>query len=233
MLDASARRLRETLAPDAVVLDVGGAALPFARADWVMDICAYEDRGQLGGDVRRPEQRFGPDTWVQRDICAREPWPFEDDFFDFAICSHTLEDVRDPVWVCAELQRVSRAGYIEVPTIRQELTFAIQGPWTGWGHHHWLAQVQEGGIDFVFKHHVVHADGRHLPPGSIESLSPSERVQCLWWEGSFAARERLLLTAQELDGFIASLVGSGPPPTTKGKGSRRAKLAALARWLHR
>jgi ubiquinone/menaquinone biosynthesis C-methylase UbiE len=43
---------------------------------------------------------FTRDTWVQRDICDHEPWPFEDRQFDFVVCSHTLEDVRDPVWVC-------------------------------------------------------------------------------------------------------------------------------------
>jgi SAM-dependent methyltransferase len=41
--------------------------------------------------------------------------PFVDGAFDYAICSHMLEHVTDPVAVVRELTRVSRAGYIEVP----------------------------------------------------------------------------------------------------------------------
>ena len=47
---------------------------------------------------RASDERFTADTWVVQDICT--PWPFADGQFDFAVCSHTLEDVRDPVFVC-------------------------------------------------------------------------------------------------------------------------------------
>ena len=51
------------------------------------------------------EERFAPERWVTRDICGREPWPFADGQFDFAVCAQTLEDVRDPVWACSEPAR--------------------------------------------------------------------------------------------------------------------------------
>ena len=98
----TAKRLSETLPHGARVLDVGGGAQPFPRADWVIDALAHEERASLGR-LEAGQERFGSDTWVQWDLCAREPWPFEDNFFDFAVCSHLLEDVRDPIWVCAEL----------------------------------------------------------------------------------------------------------------------------------
>ena len=72
------------------------------------------------------------------------------------VCAHTLEDVRDPVWVCSELARVGKAGYVEVPSRLEEQSYGFQGPWVGWGHHHWLADLTGDGIDFVFKHHVLH-----------------------------------------------------------------------------
>jgi hypothetical protein len=34
---------------------------------------------------------------------------------DVAICRHTLEDIANPVFLCRELSRVSRAGYVETP----------------------------------------------------------------------------------------------------------------------
>jgi methyltransferase family protein len=205
MLEESARLISERVGAEALVLDVGGAARPFARADWVLDLAPYEGRGQLGWVGDPAQQRFSRDTWVQRDICDREPWPFADRQFDFAICSHTLEDVRDPVWVAHELQRVAAAGYIEVPSLREELTHQIQGPWVGWGHHHWLVFVGEARIEFLFKHHVVNRQGSHLPAGSMINATPRDHVQTLWWEGSFEAREHFMLTAEELDGFLSQM----------------------------
>src|SRR5215212_2730078 len=115
---------------EAVVLDVGGWASPLARADWVIDLMPHETRG-LYGESDPARERFSGERWVERDICARDPWPFADGQFDFAVCSHTLEDVRDPVWVCSELARVARAGYVEVPSRLEEQAFGVHGPWVG------------------------------------------------------------------------------------------------------
>lgn len=206
MLEHSARLIRERVGADALVLDVGGGARPFPRADWVIDAVSYDARGQLGWNGNQADERFGVDSWIQRDICDREPWPFGDRQFGFAICSHTLEDVRDPIWVASELQRVAAAGYVEVPSLREELTYGIQGPWVGWGHHRWLVSVDSDGIEFLFKHHVVNRDGSHLAAGAMDGASPQERVQTLWWDGGFEARERFVWTAEELDAFLEGTV---------------------------
>lgn len=229
MLASSAQQIIRRLPDGARVIDVGGAGRPFARADWVIDLRAYGARGELGWDGgERSQERFTAETWVQRDVCDRRPWPFEDRFFDFAVCSHTLEDVRDPVWVASELQRVARAGYIEVPALAEELTYGVQGPWVGWGHHHWLVLASAGGIDFVFKHHVVNREDSHLPAGSAAGLSPEQRVQTLWWEDGFEARERFMLSAEELDGFLRSAVAG-----VGSRGTRAPRRGRLARILAR
>jgi SAM-dependent methyltransferase len=44
-----------------------------------------------------------------------ENLPFRDQAFDFVIASHVLEHSTDPARFLGELQRVARAGYIEVP----------------------------------------------------------------------------------------------------------------------
>lgn len=220
MLPASVKHISEALGEADVVLDVGGWGRPFTRADWVLDLMPYETRGLYGADGSGPE-RFSADTWIRRDICDREPWPFEDGSIDFAICSHTLEDVRDPVWVCAELNRVARAGYVEVPSRLEEQSYGFQGPWVGWGHHHWLIDVRPGEIEFVFKHHVMH--GRrsdHLPSSFHESLSPEQRVETLWWDGSFAFGERVIVSAEELDAYLAELVTRHAPPPRRWPWSR-------------
>src|SRR5438034_907021 len=172
MLPASARRISQRVGEDAQVLDVGGWANPFPRADWVIDLMPYETRGLYGAAPPGPE-RFDEGTWMRRDICDREPWPFEDDRFDFAICSQTLEDVRDPIWVCSELTRVARAGYAEVPSRLEEQCRGVNGPWVGWSHHHWLVDEVDGGLEFVLKPHMLHArDDLSFPPWVSTLLRP-------------------------------------------------------------
>jgi len=203
---ASAVERVERLPDDALVLDVGAWAKPLPRADWVLDLQPYETRGLYGHDGDPAAERFTADTWVQRDMCAREPWPFADDQFDFAVCAHTLEDVRDPVWVCQELSRVARAGYVEVPAPVEELTFGVQGPWVGWGHHHWLCLVEEGALTVVIKsHHLVRA-GDHLPAGTADGLSADERVQQLWWDAELRCTERVYAGPGEFDVFMRELL---------------------------
>jgi len=213
MLQSSRERILQRLSDDDLVLDVGGWASPLPRADWVIDLMPYETRGLYGDPPDPKAERFGPETWIRRDICDRAPWPFEDGRFDFVICSHTLEDVRDPVWVCAEIQRVGRAGYVEVPSRLEEQAYGIQGPWVGWGHHHWLIDVGGGEIEFVFKHHVLHGrETDHFPAGFADSLSPEQKVQALWWEDGFGCRERVIVEPDELDAYLADFVAAHRPP---------------------
>ena len=206
MLQENRERILRELPDDALVLDIGGWAKPFPRADWVVDMNAYESRG-LYGSEGGGDERFSAGTWVQQDVCDAAPLPFEDDRFDFVICSHTLEDVRDPVRVCSEMARVGRAGYIETPSRLEEQSYGFQGPWVGWGHHRWLVDVRGDRIEFVFKHHVMHGrESDHFPAGFHDTVPPAERVATLWWERSFEFRERFIADAEELDPYLADFV---------------------------
>lgn len=202
----SARERIEALPDEARVLDVGGWAAPLARADAVLDLLPYATRGLYGPAVDPAGERFGEDTWVQRDICASDPWPYEDDAFDFAVCAHTLEDVRDPVRVCEELSRVARAGYVEVPAPVEELTYGLHGEWVGWSHHHWITELRDGGLVFTMKPHLLVAEGRHLPAGATAGLAPADVVLQLWWQGRVEAREQVLVGAEDFDAWLGSLL---------------------------
>ena len=157
---------------------------------------------------------------MQRDICDREPWPFADNQLDFVVCSHTLEDVRDPIWVCSELNRVANAGYIEVPSRLEEQTYGFQGPWTGWSHHRWLIDIDDGTVTFVHKSGVLERDDAHFPPDFRNTLSAEERVATLWWQDSFDYQERLFWDASEFDAYVSE------PVLARGKLTRR-------RWRRR
>jgi len=227
LLAESRKRVLESLDQDALVLDVGGWAHPLSRADWVIDLMPFETRG-LYGEPDPDVARFTAETWVQQDVCGTEPWPFADDQFDFVICSHTLEDVRDPVRVCAEMTRVGKAGYIEVPARSEEQTYGVHGPWVGWSHHHWLIDMEDGGLEFVFKTHLLHGRPEFwIPLEWTEALAPTQRVSMLFWEGSISCHERVFYEPEELHAWLAEVGDKYGAPV----GGSDADARAVSRGL--
>jgi hypothetical protein len=216
MLEANAARLLDSLPAQALVLDVGGWACPFNRAQWILDAEPFETRGFYRTFGAAPSQGgarewFCRDTWVQRDICGREPWPFGDKQFDFVICSHTLEDVRDPLGVCAELVRVGKAGYIEVPSRAFESTLGMERPhMAGLSHHRWLIDIDGSEIRFLQKYHMIHSHWRFtVPKAYLQTRAPEAAVQWLWWNDTFRFRELtihgVVEQERELEQFAAAL----------------------------
>jgi Methyltransferase domain len=196
LLERNVAALLERLSPSDVVLDVGGWACPFNRAQWVLDAQPYETRGfyrTFGGPQSQGGDRecFTRDTWIVRDICDHAPWPIADKQFDFAICSHTLEDLRDPLWVCHELARVAKAGYVEVPSRLFESTLGVERPGqAGLSHHRWLIEISDNHLKFMQKYHMIHADWRfHLPARFKKRLTPETSVSWLWWQDAFSCEE--------------------------------------------
>lgn len=209
MHEANVERVLTLIGPSDRVLDIGGWARPFNRADYVMDAEPYDTRGWLGMAAQGGRsERFSRDTWIQRDICARAPFPFGDKELDFVVCSHTLEDIRDPLWVCSEMIRVARRGYIEVPSRQAESSRGVEPGQVGWSHHRWLVEIDDDSIVFLMKYHRIHSHWRlSLPHSYLLSLSEAARVQWLFWEGSFAFRERTIHGPEnierELDAYVA------------------------------
>jgi hypothetical protein len=215
-------RILAAIRPPDVVLDVGGWACPFNRADHVIDAEPYETRGYYktvglpasqGGD----REHFTAATWHRRDICAKEPFPFPDKSIDFVICSHVLEDIRDPLWVCAEMIRVAKRGYVEVPSRLAETCRGWESDRiAGLSHHRWLVDVDEpaAAVRFTPKYHMIHAHPRfNLPPRFFRDLPEERKVSYLFWEGSFTFAEvsihGLGNIAAELEGFATR---HRPPP---------------------
>jgi hypothetical protein len=213
--------------PSDLVLDVGGWSRPHPRADWVIDLQPYETRGWYEWGLGAPKlhtapERFSAGTWLELDICGPGPWPFADKMFAFAICSHTLEDVRDPVRVCAELTRVARAGYVETPAAVIELTRGVQSPhWCGWNHHRWLVEREDAGLVFRAKPHHVHSP---LFPAvrSPRFLRQAESQPLrLAWRDELPVREAVTLTEwDELDRELGRIVAEGSRPDPVGASER-------------
>lgn len=210
MHEPNVDRILASLAPTDVVLDIGGWARPFNRANYVIDAEPYATRGYYGAALPAQgptREHFTEDRWIQRDICDKTPFPFGDKEIDFVVCSHTLEDVRDPLWVCSEMVRVAKRGYIEVPSRLAETCRGVEPGQVGWTHHRWLVDIEPGQVRFLMKYHMLHSHWRYSFPASyLRGLPADRRVQWLDWEGSFAFSETTIHgldnIARELEGFV-------------------------------
>ncbi|MDB5353356.1 MAG: methylase [Planctomycetota bacterium] len=197
MLDANEQDVLARIRPGDVVLDIGGWARCFNRANYVLDLFPYETRGRCYKDAMDlgpqggPVEHFSAETWICRDLCDHTPWPFADKSIDFCTCSHTLEDLRDPLWLCHEMIRVAKRGYIEVPSMAFELSRGREpGVPVGLSHHKWIVDVTGSGVTFIPKLHFVHGE-RHLslPAKFGGSLPPDRLVSWLFWEDGFTYAE--------------------------------------------
>lgn len=101
----SLRRLHCPVEANALVLEVGAGGNPYFRSNVLVD--AYESTG---------ERHWVPLTMDRPTVLVfAENLPFKDKEFDFVIASHVLEHSQDPIRFLEEIQRVAKAGYIEVP----------------------------------------------------------------------------------------------------------------------
>jgi len=197
-----ANRIESMLSSDALVVDVGGGMAAFPRADWIIDAVPFDERGQLlKGRDTTDENRFNRDTWVQVDLCSRQSWPFEDNQFDFAVCSHVLEDVRDPIWVSSEISRIAKAGYIEVPSRAVEQSKGVEHPrFAGYYHHRWLVTDRDGVLEFRQKPHLLHVTQGAIVSkvGFWRDINPQHQITAHYWDGELRCDEVLEFDEQEV-----------------------------------
>jgi hypothetical protein len=193
----SLRALRER-SPDARILDVGGSYAPCRSATHIVDILPFSAlmRANAYGDG---ELRVTPETYHQLDICAAR-FPFPDKSVDFVICRHTLEDLRDPIAVCREMNRVGRSGYVECPSRVYESTKGVERPWwAGHYHHRSFLEVTGARIDFQFKpHNLSSARAFHFRRWPWQQMRDRYRVVSLSWSGSFEYAEGVILDYNEV-----------------------------------
>jgi SAM-dependent methyltransferase len=212
MRQTSQKKIEESVG-NGVVLDIGGWGNPFHRANYVVDMFPYETRGiavhgighlpvtQLYSEPL-PGEHFRKDTWIIHDICSEIPLPFPDKMFDFVICSHTLEDVRDPLRACSEIIRVGRAGYIETPSRIGESI--LWNGMVGAAHHRWLVDAVGNRLEFRMKHYFLHTNPHFYISTSFARKIPFEdRYMCFFWEDSF---EYIEISGYEYYGETAAFI---------------------------
>lgn len=174
------------------VLDIGGWGGTLNRATHVMDINPYKTRNKIHQIGEK--EHYSEETWVERDICDREPFPYPDKFFDFVFCSHTLEDIRDPIWVCSEMKRIAKRGYIEFPSPKYELSRGVEGfegrGFVGNAHHRWVIFVEKNKVQFLQKHHFLNGRRRFsIPYAYYKKMRAEDKVSFMIFGEDFKFEE--------------------------------------------
>jgi len=82
-----------------------------------------------------------PDSWVKilEDIQ-------KDGKYDFCICTHTLEDIMNPNYVCEQMSKIAKSGYIAFPSKYRELSRFEYTGYRGYIHHRWIFTVYNNNI---------------------------------------------------------------------------------------
>lgn len=113
--DYQTRYLKFEIRPGDLVLDIGSGSDPFPLATHLADRFLEPTEHRDGALITNK-------PLVAADVDAL---PFRNKSFDFVYCAHILEHVADPVRACSEIMRVGKRGYIETPTMAEDILFAF------------------------------------------------------------------------------------------------------------
>jgi len=213
MLKKNVDIILKQIGPNDKVLDIGGWIAPFNRANYVIDIMPHETRGIFGHSG--PEKEFFTrDRWIIHDVSSVKPLPFNDKEIDYVVCSHLLEDIRDPIRLCSEIIRVGKRGYVEVPSRTIESTMGAESKenfYAGYYHHRWLIEIANSEIVFRHKSHLLHSSSRfHLPKKYLKKMKEEDKVSYMFWEGFFEYKEIIQVSyckvMEELENFARSKI---------------------------
>lgn len=176
------------------ILDVGGSVKTYPGTTHVIDI--------------RNKPKNLDIEYMQMDVCSGK-WPYPDKFFDFVNCGDLLEDVKDPIHVCKELIRVAKAGRVNVPSFKAELSHGVDSwprkdDYVGYCHHRWICYVQENRLYFAPKWATVHTF-KWYPDNKYWN----EHIK-IRWKDTFEYEELLFLSWDNYYNFLKHITGKNP-----------------------
>lgn len=196
---------------NAKVLEIGPSVKPHCRAT------AWLDK-RFGSEDGQRAQRCSPlgrDPGFENRITYYEDdrFPFEDNAFDYVICSHVIEHIPRAALATfiREMQRVAPCGYIEVPLFLYELVFPQEV-------HLWHIAHQNNTLLLAPKQ--ADPDEAWSLTGTLAKALGAVSFRCTSLPSPVLSRFRMAGHHQ--------LRGAGPYPLSIGIPRRLRRLAACA-----
>ena len=136
--------------PNYCVVDIGGEAGGSWSNNYI-DVCV---------DINAQDSTSNRPQLMRIDICDRQQWDrllehvAEHGLFDYCICTHTLEDIYNPVEALRLMPKIAREGIIATPSVNTELS-CHEGGYLGYIHHRWIFTARGSQILVVPKLSVL------------------------------------------------------------------------------
>lgn len=129
---------------DFKVIDIGGVfngwSMPYIDA--IIDFnCEYIENTNTDTNIKM----FNFDITDPNKYSEIDKYILENGKFDFAICTHVLEDIMNPVFVSEQIVKIAKEGYIAFPSKYRELC-RFQGQYRGYIHHRWIFDIKNDNI---------------------------------------------------------------------------------------
>ena len=160
--------------PNYRVIDIGGDAIGWSApiVDMVVDINSEPSEKSMKFDICKVSE------WDRLlELVAR------DGLYDYAICTHTLEDVYNPFTALEFLPKIARAGIITMPSVITELSRIESKSYLGFIHHRWIFDKQGDEMLVVPKLSMLET----LVEDTIKQDLDRDEI-CYEWEGSIEYR---------------------------------------------
>jgi hypothetical protein len=139
---------------DYKILDIGGAKekhFPekFNFIDYVLDINSADTQNSsvksILGNINEEKAFIELEDYVEKN-----------GKFDYCICTHVLEDIRNPQMVIDKINKISKAGLISFPSKYLEMSrFEKPYMFRGFHHHRWIFTISQNTLVGIPKINMI------------------------------------------------------------------------------
>jgi hypothetical protein len=157
------------------IIDIGGAnSFCHGYLDAIIDIREpqADAKHKFVGDIDFPE------IWdkIHAHVKKHGKW-------DYAVCTHTLEDVNNPLMATRNIEQIAHAGLIIIPSKYRELA-RFSGAFRGFIHHRWIFDIRDDTLVALPK--INYIETAHFDR-AVHDL-PGREELVVEWEGSIGMK---------------------------------------------
>ena len=165
----------KSLNPEFKIIDIGGSANNWAAgvSDAIVDI---------NMPLETDRKYFAMNVNYESEYTELLEYVSDVGKFDFAICSHILEDISTPAVLIKMLSKIAHGGYISFPSKYCELQLR-EGNYVGSIHHRWIYSFEDGALKAYPKQNFLDTQNFVRKIGSLPGKGHEFQDLRFMWQG--------------------------------------------------